>query len=229
MRRLFWLRRELRRLYREKGIKNKARGGLVFLQQETIFGAQGQKRVLRQGAVVQGAALIGPEGGLQQLGVVADEAHRLGEHILVVRQGLYIVPGGDTQGQDRLTAVQRGGERILRVAGQVDDGVPGDIDRQGEGQLLRGGGQLVRMLRGRRRDDRAAQRSCQGGDMRGGGAAAKAKGVKFGRPPKPLPHNFHEVHRAWRAKKMMLKQAAEACNMPVGTFYDKARKFENIA
>ena len=60
-------------------------------------------------------------------------------------------------------------------------------------------------------------------------AAAKAKGVKFGRPPKPLPHNFHEVHRAWRAKKMILKQAAEACNMPVGTFYDKARKFENIA
>ena len=31
-------------------------------------------------------------------------------------------------------------------------------------------------------------------------AAAKAKGVKFGRPLKPLPHNFHEVHRAWRAK-----------------------------
>ncbi|MFQ7096902.1 MAG: hypothetical protein ACLRUN_05935 [Christensenellales bacterium] len=33
----------------------------------------------------------------------------------------------------------------------------------------------------------------------------------------------------WRAKKMTLKQAAEACNMPVGTFYDKARKFENTA
>ena len=60
-------------------------------------------------------------------------------------------------------------------------------------------------------------------------AAAKAKGVKFGRPPKPLPHNFHEIHRAWRAKEMTLKQAAEACNMPVGTFYDKARKFENTA
>lgn len=60
-------------------------------------------------------------------------------------------------------------------------------------------------------------------------AAAKAKGVKFGRPSKPLPHNFHEIHRAWRAKKMTLKQAAEACNMPVGTFYDKARKFENTA
>ena len=29
-------------------------------------------------------------------------------------------------------------------------------------------------------------------------AAAKAKGVKFGRPPFPLPENFHEVHQAWR-------------------------------
>ena len=53
--------------------------------------------------------------------------------------------------------------------------MPGDIDRQGEGQLLRGGGQLVRMLRGRRRDDRAAQCPGQGGDMRGGGAAAAAE------------------------------------------------------
>ena len=59
-------------------------------------------------------------------------------------------------------------------------------------------------------------------------ATSKAKGVKFGRPPKPVLHKFHEVHRAWRAKKMMLKQATEACNMPAGTFYDKARKFENI-
>ena len=58
-------------------------------------------------------------------------------------------------------------------------------------------------------------------------AAAKAKGVKFGRKPLPLPDNFHEVHRAWRSKKLTLKQAASACNMSVGTFYGKARKFEN--
>ena len=32
-------------------------------------------------------------------------------------------------------------------------------------------------------------------------AAAKAKGVKFGRPPLPLPDNFYEVHKAWRAKR----------------------------
>ncbi len=60
-------------------------------------------------------------------------------------------------------------------------------------------------------------------------AAAKAKGVKFGRPPLPLPDNFCEVHRAWRSKKLTLKEAASACNMPVGTFYGKARKFENVA
>lgn len=58
-------------------------------------------------------------------------------------------------------------------------------------------------------------------------AAANAKGVKFGRPPRPLPENFHEVHQAWRNKKMTLRKAADACGMPEGTFYGKARKFEN--
>ena len=59
-------------------------------------------------------------------------------------------------------------------------------------------------------------------------AAAKARGVRFGRPPKPLPDNFYEAHKAWRGKRLTLKQAAAVCNMPVGTFYGKARKFENV-
>lgn len=59
-------------------------------------------------------------------------------------------------------------------------------------------------------------------------AAAKEKGIKFGRPPLPLPDNFYEIHKDWRAKKITLKQAANACNMPVGTFYGKARKFEKV-
>lgn len=58
-------------------------------------------------------------------------------------------------------------------------------------------------------------------------AAAKARGVQFGRPPLPLPENFHAVHKAWRNKKMTLQQAADACEMPVGTFYAKARRSEN--
>ena len=31
-------------------------------------------------------------------------------------------------------------------------------------------------------------------------AVAKAKGVKYGRPPKPLPHNFHEVYSGVQRK-----------------------------
>ena len=57
-------------------------------------------------------------------------------------------------------------------------------------------------------------------------AAAKARGVKFGRPPSPLPENFHDVHRDWRAKKVTLRQAAERCAMPEGTFYAKAVRLE---
>lgn len=58
-------------------------------------------------------------------------------------------------------------------------------------------------------------------------AAAKARGVKFGRPALPNPDNFREVHRDWRNKKITLRQAADACGMPIGTFYGKAKKLEN--
>ena len=57
-------------------------------------------------------------------------------------------------------------------------------------------------------------------------AAAKARGVRFGRPPLPLPENFQEVYRAWRGKQITLKQAAQACQMPEGTFYAKAVRVE---
>ncbi len=57
-------------------------------------------------------------------------------------------------------------------------------------------------------------------------AAAKARGVKLGRPSRPLPDNFCQVHRDWRNKKMTLRQAAQACAMPEGTFYAKAVRFE---
>lgn len=60
-------------------------------------------------------------------------------------------------------------------------------------------------------------------------AAAKAKGVKFGRPSFPLPDNFHEVHRSWRNKRLTLQEAADACEMPVGTFYAKAVRLENAS
>lgn len=57
-------------------------------------------------------------------------------------------------------------------------------------------------------------------------AAAKARGVRFGRPPLPLPDNFHMLHQAWRGQKITLRQAARACGMPTGTFYSKAIKLD---
>ena len=57
-------------------------------------------------------------------------------------------------------------------------------------------------------------------------AAAKNRGVKFGRPERPLPDNFNQVHQDWRNKKMTLQHAANACEMPLSTFYAKAVKLE---
>lgn len=58
-------------------------------------------------------------------------------------------------------------------------------------------------------------------------AAAKLRGVKFGRPAIPLPNNFHEIYNAWKNKKITLKEASIICNMPINTFYGKARKYES--
>lgn len=57
-------------------------------------------------------------------------------------------------------------------------------------------------------------------------AAAKARGVRFGRPPLPIPENFYQMHKEWRAGKITIEEAARACNMCSKTFYSKAVKFE---
>lgn len=57
-------------------------------------------------------------------------------------------------------------------------------------------------------------------------AAAKAKGIKFGRPPKPLPENFHQVYQRWKAGKITGIAAAKECEMPVTTFRYKAAVYE---
>lgn len=57
-------------------------------------------------------------------------------------------------------------------------------------------------------------------------AAAKVRGVKFGRPPKPLPENFHAVYQRWKNGKITGTRAAEECNMPITTFRYKADIYE---
>ncbi|MBO4846461.1 MAG: recombinase family protein [Lachnospiraceae bacterium] len=57
-------------------------------------------------------------------------------------------------------------------------------------------------------------------------AAAKARGVHFGRTPKPLPENFYEIYQQWKKKKITIDQAAKECGMPKSTFYGKAKTYE---
>lgn len=57
-------------------------------------------------------------------------------------------------------------------------------------------------------------------------AAAKARGVKFGRPSAPMPDNFCEICSQWKNKELTLRQAADICSLPPSTFFDKAKQME---
>lgn len=57
-------------------------------------------------------------------------------------------------------------------------------------------------------------------------AAAKARGVKFGRPPKPLPENFHSSYQKWKAGKITGTAVAKECDMSLTTFRYRAEIYE---
>ena len=56
-------------------------------------------------------------------------------------------------------------------------------------------------------------------------AAAKKRGVKFGRPPIPMPDNFEENYLLWKDKKISAEQAAQQCGISIWAFYRFARDF----
>ena len=58
-------------------------------------------------------------------------------------------------------------------------------------------------------------------------AAAKAKGIRFGRPPKSLPDNFHEAYQRWKQGEITGTAAAKECGMPLPTFRYRAEIYEN--
>lgn len=57
-------------------------------------------------------------------------------------------------------------------------------------------------------------------------AAAKARGVRFGRPRKPLPENFYEIYCQWKNGELTGLEAARRCDMPMSTFRYRARIYE---
>ncbi len=52
-------------------------------------------------------------------------------------------------------------------------------------------------------------------------AAAKQRGVRFGRPPITMPEAYEEFYKLWQDKKITAKEAAEVLDIPLWAFYKK--------
>lgn len=56
-------------------------------------------------------------------------------------------------------------------------------------------------------------------------AAAKARGVVFGRPAKTPPDDFAEIVSAWESGRQTFQEALERCGMSESTFYRRLREY----
>lgn len=57
-------------------------------------------------------------------------------------------------------------------------------------------------------------------------AEAKESGVHFGRKKRPLPDNFSDVVKQWRAGEIPIDAAAKMCGMAKSTFYSRAKEVD---
>ena len=56
-------------------------------------------------------------------------------------------------------------------------------------------------------------------------AAAKSKGVRFGRPLKDMPEDFAEMISAWERKEISLEEVLGRCDISAATFYRRLREY----
>ena len=56
-------------------------------------------------------------------------------------------------------------------------------------------------------------------------AAAKARGVKFGRPEKEIPTDFVEIVKLWEQKRLPFREVLKRCDMSEATFYRRLREY----
>lgn len=59
-------------------------------------------------------------------------------------------------------------------------------------------------------------------------AAAKARGVAFGRPAITLPDNFEELVFAWETKQLRFPDVLGQCGMSAATFYRRLKEYRAI-
>lgn len=56
-------------------------------------------------------------------------------------------------------------------------------------------------------------------------AAARKRGVKFGRPIKEIPPNFGELITQWEKKELTMQEIMKTCDMSESTFYRRMREY----
>ena len=59
-------------------------------------------------------------------------------------------------------------------------------------------------------------------------AAAKARGVKFGRPEKQLPDDFPDLVKQWEKNKVPLQEILQRCGISESTFYRRLREYQLV-
>ena len=58
--------------------------------------------------------------------------------------------------------------------------------------------------------------------------AAKARGVRFGKPLIPLPDNFPELYRKWEQNLITIQEFAGICNMGRSTMYNRINEYREL-
>jgi len=58
-------------------------------------------------------------------------------------------------------------------------------------------------------------------------AAAKARGVKFGRKKTTLPPDFLQAYAQWKGRQISLAEAAKRCGISRADFYYRVYKYQN--
>ena len=59
-------------------------------------------------------------------------------------------------------------------------------------------------------------------------AAAKARGVRFGRPKTKMPEGFTEIVEKWKSGRLAKKDALKALEISEATFYRRRKEMEDV-
>lgn len=130
------------------------------------------------------------------------------------KDGISVKPDQRQETDDEVREVlQSMTEEILSLFSEMDAASSQEMLSQFVSDLFLG------VARKRQQEERRMKQS-------EGIAAARARGVQFGRSRTPLPENFEECCTAWRGGQMSLREAAKTCGMSHTSFRNAMMRME---